>query len=177
MPLPSRSVLPVGGLRTEAIGSRSIMSGKFLHKRTLLVCAGFICIVAVAWVGFKKVQQMMLLGHIDSAIGRVRSISDAERAFAHAYPATGYTCALSELSHEGQIVRLLKDGSDNGYTFAILGCDTRSKSQPNLKYQVKASPLQAGLPAFCSDQSGVLKSDESGSSEKCLAAGIPVGGS
>jgi hypothetical protein len=110
-----------------------------------------------------------MLGFIDSAIGRVRVISAAEALFARAHPDIGYTCTLSQLPRSEEITRLLAQNRiDNGYAFEIVGCQAVPE-KPNMTYQVTARPLHMGQPAFCSHQSGVLMSDDGGSTEKCIA--------
>ena len=135
-------------------------------------------VVAVVLVvlGFYYVRGSLMLGYIDSAIGRVREISEAETQFARAHPQSGYTCALSELPRNEGITRVVSQGYiDNGYTFEIVGCEKTELGKPNSIYDITARPLHSGQPAFCSDPSGVLKSDESGSVEKCIAKGVPLG--
>jgi hypothetical protein len=117
---------------------------------------------------------MMMLGFVDSAILRVRVISAAETQFAKAHPELGYTCALSQLPRSGEITRLLAQNRiDNGYAFEIIGCQVTAPYKPNGTYYVSARPLHMGQPAFCSDQSGVVMSDEGGSVEKCIAKRTP----
>ena len=114
-----------------------------------------------------------MLGFVDSAIGQVRAISEAETQFAKAHPELGYTCALFQLPRTEEITRLLaKNRIDNGYEFEIVGCREASK-KPNSTYYVTARPLHSGLPAFCSDPSGILMFDEGGSIEKCLTKRNP----
>jgi hypothetical protein len=72
------------------------------------------------------------------------------------------------------IARLVKNPNENGYTFEIVGCPALDGQQPNLTYHVIARPLHSGLPAFCSDSSGVVMSDETGSVERCMAHGVPL---
>ena len=115
-----------------------------------------------------------MLGFVDSAIDRVRVISAAETQFAKAHPGLGYTCTLSELHRTEEITRLLAQNRiDNGYAFEIAGCQATTPDKPNLTYYVAARPLHQGQPAFCSDQSGVLMSDEGGSVERCIAKRTP----
>ena len=117
----------------------------------------------------------MILANVDSAIGRMRVLNDAEAKFAQTHPRAGYTCALSELPRSGEVQRLLTgNGTDNGYTFEIAGCQAPDTATPNLAYYLTARPLHSGQPAFCSDQSGILKADYSGSVEKCRATGAPL---
>jgi hypothetical protein len=117
---------------------------------------------------------LMMLGFVDSAIVRVRVISAAETLFEKAHPELGYTCTLSQLPRSEEITRLLAQNRiDNGYTFEIIGCRAEVPEKPNATYYVTARPLHTGQPAFCSDQSGVFMSDESGSVEQCIAKRTP----
>jgi hypothetical protein len=68
---------------------------------------------------------------------------------------------------------LAQNRIDNGYAFEIIGCQGAVAKKPNTTYYVAARPLHAGQPAFCSDQSGVLMSDDGGSVEKCIAKRTP----
>ena len=136
-------------------------------------------VVAVAAIAFgyfalRTMRGLMMLGFVDSAIDRVRVISAAESLFAKAHPDFGYTCTLSQLPRSEEITRLLAQNRiDNGYAFEIIGCQAAVPEKPNTAYYVTARPLHAGQPAFCSDQSGVLMSDDSGSVEKCIAKRTP----
>jgi hypothetical protein len=114
-----------------------------------------------------------MLGYLDSAIGRVRTVVAAEDQFAKAHPEVGYTCALSELPRNEQIARLANDPTENDYNFEIVGCQVPRTQTPNAMYHITARPLRSGLPAFCSDPSGVLRTDDTGSVERCLASGRP----
>ena len=130
---------------------------------------------ALAWIAFRRVRDLMMLGYVDSAIGRVRAVAAAEDQFARAHPEAGYTCTLSQLPQDEQIWRLARDGKDNGYAFDIIGCQPTEPKKPNSTYHVTARPLHSGLPAFCSDQSEIVRSDVGGSVEQCLANGVPLG--
>ena len=132
--------------------------------------------LVVVALGYYYLRESMMLGYVDSAIVRVRSISDPETQFARAHPNFGYTCALSELPSNEGIARVVAQGHiDNGYAFEIVGCEKTELGKPNSTYRITARPLHSGQPSFCADPSGVLKSDESGSVERCIARGIPLG--
>ena len=132
--------------------------------------------VGVIVLGYHYLRGLMMLGYVDSAIVRVRAISEAETQFARAHPQSGYTCTLSELPRNEGIARVEAQAHiDNGYAFEIVGCEKTEVGKPNSTYYITARPLQSGQPAFCSDSSGVLKSDESGSVERCIAKGVPLG--
>jgi hypothetical protein len=114
----------------------------------------------------------MMLGYVDSAIVRLSAVTAAEDQFRKTHPEEGFICTLSQLPRDEQIVRLVRGRRDNGYVFDIMGCQLTESKKPNLVYRVTARPLHSGLPAFCSDQSGIIKSDEGGSIEKCLTSGV-----
>lgn len=139
------------------------------RRRLLISAAGLAACVLI----LVRARGLMMLGYVDSAIGRVRAVTTAETQFTKTHPEVGYTCTLSQLPHDEQIARLVKDGKDNGYVFGIIGCQLTEPKKPNSIYQVTARPLHSGLPAFCSDQSGIIRSDEGGSIEKCLTSGVP----
>jgi hypothetical protein len=116
-----------------------------------------------------------MLGDIDSAIVRVRAVAAAETEFAKVHPELGYTCTLSQLPQDELVARLAHEENDNGYSFGVAGCQAPDSKKPNSMYHITARPLQSGLPAFCSDPSGIVRSDDTGSVERCLASGVPLG--
>lgn len=117
-----------------------------------------------------------MLGYVDSAISRVRAVFAAELEFMKEHPNLGYTCNFSQLSPSAEIARLQAQNQvDNGYAFAVTGCETTSLGGPNLTFHITARPLHSGEPAFCSDHSGVVRYDEAGSVEKCIGKGTPLG--
>ena len=138
-----------------------------------------ILVLAVGVLGYfalRTLQGLMMLGFVDSAIGRVREVSAAEAAFAKEHPEIGYTCTLSQLPRSEAITRLVaKNRIDNGYAFEIAGCRVPVSGNPNTTFQITARPLHSGQPAFCSDTSGIVRSDPAGSVERCLSRGTPLG--
>jgi hypothetical protein len=122
-----------------------------------------------AWIAFRQVQSLMLLGFVDSAIGRMRAIGAAEDQFARSHPEIGFTCTLAQLPRDDQVARLVKNGMDNGYVFNLTGCECTETNKANSTYLLTARPLHSGLPAYCSNQSGILTSDDTRSVDKCLA--------
>lgn len=128
--------------------------------------------VVLVYLALRQVRGSMALGNVDSAIVRVRTICAVEAQFSKTHPQQGYTCAFSQLPPSEEITRLLeRDRIDNGYVFEILGCEAAG---PDKRYHVTARPLHSGEPAFCSDQSGIVRSDAAGSVENCLARGTPL---
>lgn len=146
---------------------------RFAVNKIFLVIVGAVVIVA-GYFGFRWMRGMLMLGYVDSAIGRMRTLSAAETQFAQMYPAVGYTCEFSQLPPSEDVQRVLRrNGTDNGYRFEIAGCQAPN-GKPNSAYYTSARPLHSGQPAFCSDQSGILKADYSGSVEKCRMNGAPL---
>jgi hypothetical protein len=151
------------------IGPSRGQKPRALSAAIIAVVLGFLI-----YFGFRWMLRSMMLGYMDSAIGRLRVISSAEAQFAEEHPDLGFTCELSQLPKNSEIQRLVsKNRIDNGYALEISACHSPSAGQPNSTYHLTARPLHSGLPAYCSDQSGILKYDENGSAEKCLANGTP----
>jgi hypothetical protein len=141
-----------------------------MRLKTLIVLGSLALIVACSIF----LSRAMRLGYIDSAIGSMRTLVAVEKKYAEAHPETGYTCSMSALpSDEFKIVEQLRNGTRDKYAFEIVGCQTADAKRPNAKYQLTARPLLKGMPAYCSDQSGIMKYDESGSFQKCLDGGVP----
>jgi len=142
------------------------MTRKTKNKRLLVgITLGGVCVLA--WISWKGLRPFVMLGYVDTAIGRVRTVVAAEAEFAKANPTIGYACMLSQLSDDDQVLRRIKNGKDNGYAFEI-ECNPSPAGEPQRAYRVIARPFHAGLPAFCSDQSGILRIDQDGSVEKCV---------
>jgi hypothetical protein len=106
-------------------------------------------------------QGLLALGRLDSAIGSVRALVDAEARFARAHPNVGYTCSLSELDISGSMAKdsvseLVRSGRRNGYSFEIRGCEIGKGRKTNLTYHIVARPLGGG-ENVCADQSEILR--------------------
>ena len=109
-----------------------------------------------------------------SAIASMRTLDIAEITYTKFHPGQGYTCSVSDLTGAQLIANPLATGQKNGYVFEFTGCAAGTEGGANAKYQVVAYPLrvhQTGVRAFCSDQSGVIKVDTSGSARRCLEDG------
>jgi hypothetical protein len=138
-------------------------------KKGVLIGITILGVCIFVWIALRKVQSLMLLGFVDSAIVRMRAIAAAEDQFARSHPEIGFTCTLAQLPRDDQIGRLVKDGIDNGYVFTLTGCKRTEGNNANSTYLLTARPLHSGLPAFCSDQSKNLTADDTGSIDKCLS--------
>jgi hypothetical protein len=92
---------------------------------------------------------------------------DEESKFANEHPDVGYTCDVSQLE-QTRLSGMISNSRTNGYVLAISGCSAMSDKQPNRKYQVTTRPLHENIPAFCTDQSGIIMFDKGGSPRECL---------
>lgn len=117
-----------------------------------------------------------------AVLGAMRSILTAETTYAATYPAVGFTCTLSDLDgfgggepneHQAMLLNSgLAGGHRYGFVFALSGCTP----SPSAKFHLTAAPNGSvfGRKAFCTDQSGVIRSSEDGAAETCLSSGTPV---
>jgi hypothetical protein len=124
---------------------------------------------------------------MDTAIpAAMRTILTAEIAYAAAYPAVGFTCTLSDLDgfgggarneHQAMLIPSgLASGKKHGYLFALSGC----AGAPANSFHLLATPAMStyggsyGRQAFCSDQTGAIRSSADGNGATCLSSGAPV---
>lgn len=128
-------------------------------------------------------------------------LAQSESTFKAKHPGRGYTCSLTDLSAKPAMAGAAvssdspsvpaasgapTDGSSGilimggnpmgndswGYHFEASGCD----GSPATKFQLTATPLDAdaGMKAFCSDESKAFRFDAGGSATACLSQGQPV---
>jgi Domain of unknown function (DUF4190) len=120
-------------------------------------------------------HKTVVMNNENSVVAAVRSLNTAEIAYAQAHRNVGYTCSLSDLAGIWGISGELASGKKNGYFFVLQGCLSAKTKGPVVKYQLLAFPeLVRGRPAFCSNESDVIKLARSGSPEECLRAGIDL---
>lgn len=145
------------------------------EKKSRAVTVVFICIVAAVagWFVFSFLRRAMMLGYVDSAIRTLRTLVNEESRFSEAHPGVGYTCAISDLGSDEMLRKLAKNEKGNGYAFELI-CPARNGTGPQRTFQLTKRPLRKDMPAHCSDQSGILRYDESGSPAKCLQSGVPL---
>jgi hypothetical protein len=113
-----------------------------------------------------------------TAVGSLRKIYELQTAYASGHPDDGFACQLKQLRPKentpdiyGNPMNLLT-GEWIGYKFEIVGC-IQEKNGVFAHYQVTAVPLRpwsSGVRAFCTDQSGDIFYDRTGSASECLAA-------
>lgn len=142
------------------------------QRIALVVLAG---VIVLGYFAFRMILGLMMLGYVDSAIYRMRVLSASEAQFAKAHPELGYTCNFSQLLSSDETVRRVANNPiGKGYAFEIVGCQAQGVAKPNATYHLMAKPLHSGQPAYCSDQSGILKADHKGSVERCRTSGVPL---
>lgn len=109
-----------------------------------------------------------------SVIATVRTLNTAEIAYRQAHREEGYTCSLQDLSSAWGINADVVRGRKNGYVFQLQGCQDEV---PVVKYQVVAYPsvsARKGSPAYCSDQTSIIRMARNGSAEDCLTSGVEL---
>jgi type IV pilus assembly protein PilA len=136
--------------------------------------AGIPLILIIAAIAIPNLLRARMAANESSAVASVRTLEVAEVRYSSSHPDSGYTCSLSDLSGAGLIEARLASGEKNGYVFELSGCTPSSEGGPNVKFRVVAYPATTnttGTRAFCSDESGVVKTDEKGSPQDCLGSG------
>jgi len=115
-------------------------------------------------------------------LAAMRSILSAETTYASTYTNVGYTCTLSDLDgfgggepneHQAMLINSgLASGRRFGFVFTLSGC----AGAPAARFHLTVAPNgnAFGRKAFCSDQSGTIRSSADGNAENCLASGTPV---
>ena len=108
-----------------------------------------------------------------SAVIDIRIINTAEVTYQAASDKREYTCDLSALRTFGIEDSQLLAGHRRDYDFVLQNCLAATATSP-ARYQIVAyptAPNHSGMRAFCSDESGVIKSDPNGSGAACLSKG------
>ena len=123
-----------------------------------------------------KVVTPTVITNQPSAVSAIRALNTAEIAYTQAHPAQGYSCSLDELAKSWGIRGDLDQVKKKDYSIALQGCSPGKADGKVTKYQVVAYPKagKAKLPAFCSNQSDVIKVDWNGSPEGCLSKGADL---
>ncbi len=111
-----------------------------------------------------------------SVVSSVRTLNSAEIAYARAHPQEGFTCSLADLSTVWGIDPEIVRGKKNGFVFELESCATAKKGGPIAKYRVVAymTVRKPGVPAYCSDESDVIRAASSGSILDCLKSGVDL---
>ena len=134
-------------------------------------------ILIIAAIAIPNLLHARMAANEASAVANVRTLGIVETSYSGNHTATGFTCSLSDLAQDRLISSELASGSSRGYNFELSNCRPATDGGANIKFQVVASPQTAdrsGVRAFCSDESGVIKVDSSGSAKDCLERGNPL---
>ena len=135
---------------------------------------GIPIILIMAAIAIPNLLRARTAANESSAVAGVRTLIVAENTYAENHEGGGYTCSLSDLAGQQLISGPLASGQKNGYVFELLNCRPEATGGSNMKFQVVAHPVTpntTGVRAFCSDESGVIKVDSSGSAQACLESG------
>lgn len=123
---------------------------------------------------------VQVTGSDAAVLAAMRTILTAEVTYASRYPNVGYTCSLSSLDgfgggepNERQAMLInsgLASGKKYGFVFTLSEC----AGTPAGSFHLTAAPNgnAFGRKAFCSDQSGVIRSSEDGNPATCWARGV-----
>jgi type IV pilus assembly protein PilA len=121
-------------------------------------------------------------GNDAMVLAAMRTIATAEMTYASRYPNVGYTCSLSSLDgfgggepNERQAMLInsgLASGKKFGFVFTVSECTGTPSTGFHLTAALNANSF--GRKAFCTDQTGVIRSSEDGNAANCVASGTPV---
>ncbi|HKV79160.1 MAG TPA: hypothetical protein VJP02_13520 [Candidatus Sulfotelmatobacter sp.] len=115
-------------------------------------------------------------------LAAMRTILAAEITYATSYPRVGFTCTLSDLDgfgggepneHQAMLINSgLASGKKHGFVFTLSGCGGAPATGFHLSTVPNANTF--GRKAFCSDQSGTIRSSDDGNPATCFASGTLV---
>jgi prepilin-type N-terminal cleavage/methylation domain-containing protein len=138
----------------------------------LLIVVAIILIIAA--IAIPNLMRSKMAANEASAVGSVRTINTAEVTYSSSW-GIGYAADLPSLGSSAPgactatstnaclIDNILTSGNKSGYAFAALG--TLANAGVNNGFEVNATPVtvgQTGQRAFCSDQSGVIRQNFTG---------------
>jgi type II secretory pathway pseudopilin PulG len=108
-------------------------------------------------------RQSRMVANESTAIASIRTINRAMDAYESSYPAVGFpssldvlggtSCALPNSASACLIDPALASGSNNGYTFKLVGVTGNLPGEPAVRYQIIAAPVdptRSGELYFCS---------------------------
>lgn len=167
-------------------GGRLIGEGRAIAGLVLgyMGLAAIPLILIIAAIAIPNLLRARMAANEASAVGSLRTIGNAEAAYAVRYPEVGFACKLSELGGRmgnaspeaaGLIDSRLASGMKSGYRFEITGCTAAAKTFNS--YEVIARPFQPGSTGgrtFCSNQDGVIRYSFEKNGEACLDRGLPI---
>jgi hypothetical protein len=117
-----------------------------------------------------------------AAVGSLRKLHDLQNKYAAAHPNEGFACELQRLRPAEDTTtaydptKALLTGERSGYKIVVAECTPTAKGIV-IRYQITAVPVargETGVRAFCTDESGTLFYEESGSVTECLSSRLPL---
>jgi prepilin-type N-terminal cleavage/methylation domain-containing protein len=160
-------------------------SGVFMRYRNgfslielLLVVTVILIISAIAVPNFLRSRQR---ANEASAVASIRVVNTAAVTYSMTYPDLGYPAQLTTLGGANPCTAsstqaclmddLLAQGVKNGYSFVLTGDGV----VPSVGYAITATPQvvgSSGQRMFCTDQTGVVRFDPSGSGCSSASAAL-----
>jgi type IV pilus assembly protein PilA len=142
----------------------------------LLIVVAIILIIAA--IAIPNLLRSRMAANEASAVGSTRTINTSAVTYSSTYPANGYPASLAALgtpvgactatpAQACLLDSVLSAGTKSGYTFVWTG----DGNTPSVGYTINATPVSVGTTGqrmFCSDQSGVIRYNTTGSG--CLVA-------
>jgi hypothetical protein len=115
-------------------------------------------------------------------VAAMRTILTAEVTYASRYPTVGYSCTLSNLDGFGggepseRQAMLINSGLASGKRYGFVFTLSECNGTPATGFHLTAAPNgnALGRKAFCTDQSGLIRSSDDGIAATCLASGAPL---
>jgi type IV pilus assembly protein PilA len=147
----------------------------------LLIVVAIILIIAA--IAIPNLLRSRMAANEASAVGSVRTLNTAQVTYASTYPDIGFAVALSNLGPDAAGAG--GTSTNSGLVDGVLGCATSPCVKSGYKFTVAANPSgcgvagtpcntytaigdpvtvgQTGQRFFCSDQSGVIRYDQTAS--------------
>jgi len=143
-----------------------------LHQVILILCLAALFIPTLDGPNSRRTANEAV------TVGNLRRITTLQNDYAASHPTKGFACQLPLLKPSAPS----RDAFDSdafwlsgervGYRIAFAGCEPEPNSVVT-RYRITAVPLEprkSGVRAFCTDETGALWFDASGSVENCLAS-------
>ncbi|HMD41381.1 MAG TPA: prepilin-type N-terminal cleavage/methylation domain-containing protein [Candidatus Acidoferrum sp.] len=136
----------------------------------LLIVVAIILIISA--IAIPNLLRSRMAANEASAVGSIRTINTSAVMYSATYPNVGFPPSLAALGGAAPCTatttnaclldEVLAAGTKSGYTFLWTG----DGNTPSLVYTINGTPVvvgSSGQRMFCSDQSGVIRYDTTGS--------------
>jgi type IV pilus assembly protein PilA len=145
----------------------------------LLIVVSIILIIAA--IAIPNFLRSRMAANEASAVGSTRSINTAAVSYTSSYPDLGFpstladmggtSCTATSSTNACMLDEVLASGTKAGYTFVWVG----DGLTPSVAYTLTATPAavgQTGQRQFCTDASGLIHYDPTGSG--CTSTSLPM---